>query len=80
MAPPTTTETVTNTVTMKAPQSSQAADAEKAKIKMPMPSPPVFEDKMQEREFLKGRLAAAFRIFGKYGYDEGMGSLLKDAN
>lgn len=34
--------------------------------------PPVFEDKYKEREYLKGRLAAAFRIFGKYGYDEGV--------
>jgi hypothetical protein len=39
---------------------------------MQMPSMPKFEDKMQEREYLKGRLAAAFRIFGKNGYDEGM--------
>jgi hypothetical protein len=37
-----------------------------------MPSMPKFEDKIQEREYLKGRLAAAFRIFGKNGYDEGM--------
>lgn len=37
-----------------------------------IPRPPVFEDKYEEREFLKGRLAAAFRIFGKYGFDEGV--------
>jgi hypothetical protein len=72
MAPPTATETATNTVTVQAPESSQAAGAQNAKVKMDMPSQPVFADKMQEREFLKGRLAAAFRIFGKYGYDEGM--------
>ncbi|OJD24821.1 hypothetical protein ACJ73_03813 [Blastomyces percursus] len=36
------------------------------------PRPPVFEDKYKEREYLKGRLAAAFRIFGKYGFDEGV--------
>ncbi|KAF2724638.1 arad-like aldolase/epimerase [Polychaeton citri CBS 116435] len=35
------------------------------------PKPPNFEDKYEEREYLKGRLAAAFRIFGKYGFDEG---------
>lgn len=57
---------------MQAPQSSQAAGAEKAKVKMQMPRMPQFDDKMKEREYLKGRLAAAFRIFGKYGYDEGM--------
>ena len=36
------------------------------------PRPPVWEDKYKEREYLKGRLAAAFRIFGKYGFDEGV--------
>jgi len=36
------------------------------------PRPPVFEDKYKERDYLKGRLAAAFRIFGKYGFDEGV--------
>ncbi|KAK3071259.1 hypothetical protein LTR53_008941 [Teratosphaeriaceae sp. CCFEE 6253] len=36
------------------------------------PRPPKFDDKYKEREYLKGRLAAAFRIFGKYGFDEGV--------
>ena len=36
------------------------------------PSPPTFTDKYEERQYLKGRLAAAFRIFGKYGFDEGV--------
>lgn len=36
------------------------------------PGPPKFTDKYEEREYLKGRLAAAFRIFGKYGFDEGV--------
>lgn len=36
------------------------------------PGPPKFEDKVEEREYLKGRLAAAFRIFAKYGFDEGV--------
>jgi ribulose-5-phosphate 4-epimerase/fuculose-1-phosphate aldolase len=35
-------------------------------------SPPTFTDKHAERDYLKGRLAAAFRIFGKYGFDEGV--------
>ncbi|PKX89339.1 class II aldolase/adducin family protein [Aspergillus novofumigatus IBT 16806] len=72
MAPPTATETVSSNVTLQSPESSQAAGAEKAKVKMTMPKQPVFENKMEEREYLKGRLAAAFRIFGKYGYDEGV--------
>ncbi|KAK4504128.1 hypothetical protein PRZ48_005043 [Zasmidium cellare] len=36
------------------------------------PRPPKFEDKYKERDYLKGRLAAAFRIFGKNGFDEGV--------
>ena len=36
------------------------------------PRPPVFEDKLREREYLKFRLAQAFRIFGHLGYDEGV--------
>lgn len=44
-----------------------------AKVKMPMfPRPPTFDDPYKERAYLKGRLAAAFRIFGKYGFDEGV--------
>jgi len=39
---------------------------EQAKIQMPrFPQPPKFDDKYAERDYLKGRLAAAFRIFGK---------------
>jgi len=43
------------------------------KVKMPeYAAPPKFEDKYQEREYLKGRLALAFRIFAKLGFDEGV--------
>lgn len=43
------------------------------KVKMPMlPGPPKFDDPYKERAYLKGRLAAAFRIFGKYSFDEGV--------
>lgn len=48
--------------------SEQAARGQMAKF----PGPPAFTDKYEEREYLKGRLAAAFRIFGKYGFDEGV--------
>lgn len=72
MAPPEATGTITATMPeAKVQQSTQAGGAETAKVKMQMPAMPKFEDKMEEREYLKGRLAAAFRIFGKYGYDEG---------
>lgn len=33
---------------------------------------PKFTDKEAERKYKLGRLAAAFRIFGKYGFDEGV--------
>lgn len=36
------------------------------------PKPPKFDDPYKERAYLKSRLAAAFRIFGKYGFDEGV--------
>lgn len=36
------------------------------------PKAPKFDDPHKERAYLKGRLAAAFRIFGKYGFDEGV--------
>ncbi|KAJ7101979.1 class II aldolase/adducin domain-containing protein [Mycena epipterygia] len=36
------------------------------------PGPPVFTTKLEEREFVKFRLAQALRIFGNRGYDEGV--------
>lgn len=32
-------------------------------------TPPKFEDKEKERQYLKEHLAAAVRIFAKYGFD-----------
>ena len=46
--------------------------ASKLKSKLKIPAPPSFDNTLDEREYLKGRLAAAFRIFGKYGFDEGV--------
>lgn len=40
--------------------------------KINWPAPPTFADKYEQREYLKGRLALAFRIFGKNGFDEGV--------
>jgi len=77
MAPPsaTTTETHTNgdyKPSNIAPHEPGLSET-KAKVQMPkFPGPPKFDDKYEEREYLKGRLAAAFRIFGKYGFDEGL--------
>jgi len=49
------------------------AQAEKAEIAMPkFPGQKKFADKYEEREYQKGRLALAFRIFAKFGFDEGV--------
>lgn len=37
-----------------------------------IPAPPTFTSKEEERVYLKGRLALAFRIFGTLGFDEGV--------
>ncbi|KAL4912858.1 class II aldolase/adducin N-terminal [Aspergillus aurantiobrunneus] len=71
MAPP-SADPLPTAATSGPTQSSQETGAANAKVKMPIPKPPVFDDKLKEREYLKGRLAAAFRIFGKNGYDEGV--------
>lgn len=36
------------------------------------PVPPTFDDPYEQREHLKGRLAAGFRIFHELGFDEGV--------
>lgn len=38
----------------------------------PFPSPPTFDDKYEAREYHKSRLALAFRVFHKFGLDEGV--------
>lgn len=70
MSPP--SATATETITNPAPASVQADASAIEDLQKSFPKPPVFEDKQKEREYLKGRLAAAFRIFAKYGYDEGV--------
>ena len=37
-----------------------------------MPMPPKFDDKQQQQTHEKQRLAAAFRVFAHYGFDEGL--------
>ncbi|WP_017661949.1 class II aldolase/adducin family protein [Baaleninema simplex] len=40
--------------------------------KLNLPQPPVFETVAEERLHRKQRLAAAFRLFARYGFDEGV--------
>lgn len=50
-----------------------SSQAEKQKLRQEdYPSPKKFTDKYEEREYQKGRLALAFRIFAKFGFDEGV--------
>ncbi|PVI00324.1 arad-like aldolase/epimerase [Periconia macrospinosa] len=55
-----------------APNEPGLTEAEAQVQVMKFPMPPKFDDPYKERAYLKGRLAAAFRIFGKYGFDEGV--------
>lgn len=48
------------------------AQAMRAIVTTKIPGPPTFDDPYKEREYLKGRLALAFRIFAKFGFDEGV--------
>ncbi|CCX29590.1 class II aldolase/adducin N-terminal [Pyronema domesticum] len=50
----------------------QPTGADGQSVKMSFPKPPVFSDKLAERQYLKERLAAAYRIFAKEGFDEGV--------
>lgn len=77
MAPPSATSTETQTNGSSKPSTlaplEPGLSEQKAKVQMPkFPGPQIFKDKYEERDYLKGRLAAAFRIFAKYGFDEGV--------
>lgn len=54
------------------PHEPGLSKAQVESLQVKLPSPPTFDDKFEERKYLKGKLAAAFRIFGKYGFDEGV--------
>lgn len=61
-----------NRLTTTDPTSSNVTQGGTQVQLQPIPSPPVFTNKKEEREYLKGRLALAFRIFAKNGFDEGL--------
>ncbi|KAI9055021.1 hypothetical protein LZ554_002162 [Drepanopeziza brunnea f. sp. 'monogermtubi'] len=73
MAPPSATGPAATPGTATLEPGLSQAQAEKKQVTMPtIAGPPKFADKYAEREFLKGRLVLAFRIFAKYGFDEGV--------
>ena len=76
MAPPSATNTDSQTngayPSTKAPLEPGLSESQAKGQMSKFPGPPTITNKYEEREYLKGRLAAAFRIFGKYGFDEGV--------
>jgi ribulose-5-phosphate 4-epimerase/fuculose-1-phosphate aldolase len=85
MAPPTATYTEAETTTPSKgyntadgqPEGTATLEPklEQNGVKVQMqhfPSPPKFADKYEERQYLKERLALAFRIFAKLGFEEGV--------
>jgi len=78
MAPPSATEPIptnSHAAPVAAPLESEKAESpvlKHDKVSSKYPGPKTFSDKYEEREYLKGRLVLAFRIFGKLGYDEGV--------
>lgn len=67
MAPPSATGAATAEMDT---ETQRAVDT--AVMGSKFPTPPKFDDKYKEREYLKGRLILAYRIFAKLGYDEGV--------
>ncbi|BDD62990.1 hypothetical protein MAP00_007942 [Monascus purpureus] len=55
--------------TINSPKTAQKAST---RVKSTIPSPPTSTTKQEEREYLKTRLALAFRIFAKHGFEEGV--------
>lgn len=51
---------------------SEGEDKKNEKVPWIIPEPPIFSDKFEERQYLKGRLALAFRIFALNGFEEGI--------
>jgi hypothetical protein len=75
MAPPSATgvDKETPSPVFKSQEIDQKADETATNLmKLAFPSPPKFDDPYKEREYLKGRLILAYRIFAKLGFDEGV--------
>jgi hypothetical protein len=78
MAPPSATETERHAGPgTSVHEPGLVTEQVKHKLAIPneMPLPPphiVHQDPYKEREYQKGRLALAFRIFAKLGFDEGV--------
>lgn len=69
MAPSTTS---TETVPAPKTQEHRSGDPTLAFGRDEQSLPPKFGDKLEERKFLKHRLALAYRVFAKFGFSEGV--------
>ncbi len=77
MPPPPPAATHEDTVEHVDPHADGTAKGVQAKAKsLTTPSPPVYSDPYEARQKGKEKLAGAFRIFAKYGFDEGAGQYL----
>ncbi|KAI0399375.1 class II aldolase and Adducin domain-containing protein [Xylaria palmicola] len=54
------------------PHSTKGTPTLEKAVKGQFPKPPSFKDPLDERQYLKQRLALAFRLFAKQGFDEGV--------
>jgi hypothetical protein len=77
MAPPSANELDRHESPSTLPTEGVTKDKRNYKLaipnEMPLPEPYIAqEDPYKEREYQKGRLALAFRIFAKLGFDEGI--------
>lgn len=71
MTSSTATETVAKTLRTVVPQDVVNSEQFSDSIEFSrLPGPPVFANKYEERAYLKGRLALAFRLFSKFGFEE----------
>ena len=74
MSSTTITETTDKpTVVLEAPSVSQSGTSGKKVNKSLRQVIPHFTDKYSERQWAKERLAGAFRVFAKLGYNDGAG-------
>src|ERR1700730_13740831 len=53
-------------------QKAETLTAEAKRMYTDLPQPPVFAPAAEERVHRKQRLAAAFRLFSRFGFDEGV--------
>src|SRR5260221_2493245 len=59
-------------IAMNAHQRIETANSAAEKMYTDLPHPPVFANVADERQHRKQRLAASFRLFSKFGFDEGV--------